>query len=94
MKNPLTGKDIQTSTLKEFTRQLTGKQKEQHKSGSILSQPDRLKELKDEILSLKAENELYRIAFSEMAKPETNSIAKIRAIAERLSDELNGGKNG
>ena len=92
MKNPLTGKDIQTSTLTEFTRQLVGK--EQHKSGSNLSQPDRLKELKDEILSLKAENELYRIAFSEMAKPETNSIAKIRAIAERLSDELNGGKNG
>lgn len=94
MKNPFL--KTKGKTISEFAKEFlniqpaeseTAEQQEVSKTNESLD--EKLAQLQEKVKSLEIENAALKSAMSEIAKPDTNSIAKIRAIAGRLSDELN-----
>ena len=95
MKNPFF--KTKGKTISEFAKEFlniqpaveseTAEQQEVSKTNESLD--EKLAQLQEKVESLEIENAALKSAMSEIAKPDTNSIAKIRAIAGRLSDELN-----
>lgn len=86
MKNPFTGKEMQKKSFAEIFG-LNFSEKGDDEQSSVPGQYDLLKE---EVEALKAENAAYKAAFAEIAKSDTNSIAKIRAIAKQCVDATEG----
>ena len=86
MKNPFTKKELKP--ISELANIIKGSTEQEQKAAPV-EVPNQIELLKSDIKSLKTENAALKSAMAEIAQPSTNSIAKIRAIAERLSDELN-----
>ena len=86
MKNPFTGKEVQKKSFAEiFGFKATAAEPDEQSSV-----PGKYELLKEEVEALKAENAAYKTAFAEIAKSDTNSIAKIRAIAKQCVNATEG----
>lgn len=78
MKNPFTKKEMQKKSFAEIFNI-----KQQEPKNKL---PASNNFLEEKVNSLEAEIAAFKTAFAEIADAETNSIAKIRAIAKQCSD--------
>lgn len=85
MKNPFNKKEQKTITefAKEFFNiQTPPKLDKPDVNKQIADLQRKVESLESENAAFRAENEALKSAMSEIAKPDTNSIAKIRAAAQ------------
>lgn len=84
MKNPFTGKEIQGKSISEiFGLNFETKKKEEKEAVNpplAISDEERLRRLEEKLEQFEAENRMLRTTLCEIAKPEINSIAKIKSV--------------